>query len=108
MTAIIDGTGSIGAALGPFLCGRLSGSGQFLKILTNISKNMPTNISSAEDFLVSSYKYSCKYFLCGRLSGSGELEFLQILKQKVLHNGPRLFGLWWLFTCYVSANFRRF
>merc|ERR1712038_903421 len=27
VTAIIDGTGSIGAALGPFLCGRLSGSG---------------------------------------------------------------------------------
>merc|ERR1711936_244998 len=29
VTAIIDGTGSIGAALGPFLCGRLSGSGNW-------------------------------------------------------------------------------
>merc|ERR1711994_676924 len=29
VTAIIDGTGSIGAAIGPFLCGRLSGSGNW-------------------------------------------------------------------------------
>ena len=74
MTAIIDGTGSIGAALGPFLCGRLSGNGKllqiflkiflqiflkiFLKIFLQLLTNIPTNISSAEDFLkvVSSYK----------------------------------------------------
>ena len=29
MTAIIDGTGSIGAAIGPFLAGALSGSGNW-------------------------------------------------------------------------------
>ena len=29
MTAIIDGTGSIGAAIGPFLAGSLSGSGNW-------------------------------------------------------------------------------
>merc|ERR1711990_1225687 len=29
VTAIIDGTGSIGAAIGPFLAGRLSGSGNW-------------------------------------------------------------------------------
>ena len=59
MTAIIDGTGSIGAALGPFLCGRLSGSGQFLKIFIEIFLQLLINISSAEGFLevVSSYKY---------------------------------------------------
>ena len=32
MTAIIDGTGSVGAAIGPFLAGALSGGGDWKKV----------------------------------------------------------------------------
>ena len=32
VTAIIDGTGSIGAAIGPFLAGALSGSGDWDRV----------------------------------------------------------------------------